>query len=136
MSALSKIIKRIELPREDDTLTHEELYLANYDLLPVPVEKRTWGTMDLWDSCEEWVVMVEAWLAVIFSHVLVAFYMVMTGRPGAVYHIPFPVIVRTSFGQWGSYVPFICRQIMTIVWTGVQSVSTQVLLFLPEISTD
>jgi hypothetical protein len=43
MSAISKVIKRIELPREDDSLTHEELYLANYDLLPIPVENRTWG---------------------------------------------------------------------------------------------
>jgi hypothetical protein len=43
MSAISKVIKRVELPREDDSLTHEELYLANYDLLPIPVENRTWG---------------------------------------------------------------------------------------------
>jgi cytosine/uracil/thiamine/allantoin permease len=43
MSAISKVIKRIELPHEDDSLTHEELYLANYDLLPISIENRTWA---------------------------------------------------------------------------------------------
>lgn len=51
MSTVSRLIKRAELPREDDTLTHEELYLANYDLLPIPVENRTWGpwTCEIFD---------------------------------------------------------------------------------------
>ncbi|KAH8745432.1 permease for cytosine/purines, uracil, thiamine, allantoin-domain-containing protein [Hyaloscypha finlandica] len=141
MSTVSRLIKRAELPREDDTLTHEELYLANYDLLPVPVENRTWGPWTyflFWfaegssitslttvgTAVKNGLSWWEAWLAVIFSHVVIAFYMTLTGRAGAVYHTPFPVIARTSFGQWGSYFPLISRQIMTIIWTGVQSVST------------
>ncbi|CZR68190.1 related to uracil permease [Phialocephala subalpina] len=114
ISVFSKIIKRIELPREDDSLTHEELYLANYDLLPIPVENRTWGS---WTYFLFWFAEGSSItsLATVGTAVknglpfLVAGYMVMTGRPGAVYHVPFPVIVRTSFGQWG-------RQIMTIIW--------------------
>lgn len=50
--------------------------------------------------------------------------MVYGGRPGAVYHVPFPIITRASFGVWGSYWPIFNRNAMTVIWTGVQGVTT------------
>ncbi|ODQ68688.1 putative nucleobase permease [Nadsonia fulvescens var. elongata DSM 6958] len=43
------------------------------------------------------------------------------GRPGAVYHISFPVVSRASFGVWGSFWPVINRVVMACIWYGVQS---------------
>lgn len=48
----------------------------------------------------------------------------MTGRGGAVYHVPFPVLVRSSFGVIGAFWPVFNREAMTIIWTGVQMVQT------------
>ena len=45
----------------------------------------------------------------------------MTGRIGATYHIPFPVVSRASFGIWGSLWPVFNRAAMACIWYGVQS---------------
>ncbi|KAI1609774.1 permease for cytosine/purines, uracil, thiamine, allantoin-domain-containing protein [Exophiala viscosa] len=66
----------------------------------------------------------EAWICVILGHFIAAVPTVMTGRGGAVYHVPFPVLARSSFGVIGAYWPIFNREAMTIVWTGVQMVQT------------
>jgi cytosine/uracil/thiamine/allantoin permease len=62
-------------------------------------------------------------ICVIFGHMIVSFFMVAVGRPGAVYGLGFPTVVRSSFGVFGSFWPIINRDIMTVVWTGVQGVT-------------
>lgn len=54
--------------------------------------------------------------------VMIAIVFCFNGRPGAVYHIPYPVIARTCFGIWGSYWPIVNRVVMTLVWAGVNAV--------------
>jgi NCS1 family nucleobase:cation symporter-1 len=49
--------------------------------------------------------------------------MVPIGRPGAQYHLGFPTIARASFGIFGSLWPIFNRDVMTVVWTGVQAVT-------------
>jgi NCS1 family nucleobase:cation symporter-1 len=66
----------------------------------------------------------ESWICVILGHFIAAVPTVMTGRAGAVYHVPFPVLARSSFGVIGAYWPVFNREAMTIVWTGVQMVQT------------
>lgn len=51
----------------------------------------------------------------------------MAGRGGAVYHVPFPVLARSSFGVIGALWPVFNREAMTIIWTGVQMVQTSVI---------
>lgn len=48
-------------------------------------------------------------------------FIVSTGRIGAVYHIGFPVVARSSFGIWGSLWPVFNRAAMACIWYGVQS---------------
>ncbi|KAF2793927.1 NCS1 nucleoside transporter family [Melanomma pulvis-pyrius CBS 109.77] len=137
-SGISKWVKRLEIEKGSDGLSAA---MTNVDLLPVPPEGRTWVFLTyvlFWfgecASVTSWTVAAtgvkaglswyEAWICVVFGHWLVAIPLVMTGRPGATYHIPFPVIARASFGIWGSYWPLINRNAMTIIWSGVQMVTT------------
>ncbi|KAF2493422.1 hypothetical protein BU16DRAFT_551281 [Lophium mytilinum] len=117
----------------------QSLWSSPTDLLPVPLEDRKWGRWSyalFWvaesASVTSWTVastgvkngLWEAWLCVILGHWIVVVPLLMTGRPGAKYHVPFPVIVRASFGVWGSYWPLFNRNAMTIIWSGVQMVTT------------
>jgi hypothetical protein len=44
----------------------------------------------------------QAWLCVWIGYGIAAPFIVLNARPGAVHHITFPVVARTSFGLWGS----------------------------------
>jgi NCS1 family nucleobase:cation symporter-1 len=44
----------------------------------------------------------QAWLCVWLGYGIAAPFIVLNARPGAVHHITFPVVARTSFGVWGS----------------------------------
>ncbi|KAL4930291.1 permease for cytosine/purines, uracil, thiamine, allantoin-domain-containing protein [Aspergillus undulatus] len=48
--------------------------------------------------------------------------MALNGRAGALYHIPFPVQCRASFGVWGALWPTFNRAAMSVVWNGVLAV--------------
>ncbi|KAH8675947.1 permease for cytosine/purines, uracil, thiamine, allantoin-domain-containing protein [Xylariales sp. PMI_506] len=125
---------------EDKEIGNGDVYLSNSDLQPIPVENRIWGKLTyslFWfgecASVTSWTVAStrvkaglawwEAWICVIFGHLIVAFFMVAIGRPGANYHLGFPTIARASFGIFGSLWPIINRDVMTVVWTGVQGVT-------------
>ena len=45
------------------------------------------------------------------------------GTVGAIYHTPFPVIARVSWGFWGSYVPILSRVILAVFWFAIQNVN-------------
>ena len=42
----------------------------------------------------------QAWAAIIVGYFVIAFLVVITARIGAVYHISFPILARSSFGVW------------------------------------
>ena len=63
----------------------------------------------------------QSWLCVWIGYVISASFICMTGRIGATYHIPFPVVSRASFGVWGSLWPVFNRAAMACIWYGVQS---------------
>ena len=50
-----------------------------------------------------------AWLCVWIGYFIAAMFICLTGRIGAVYHISFPVVARSSFGIWGSLWPVFNR---------------------------
>ncbi|KAJ3568259.1 hypothetical protein NP233_g5830 [Leucocoprinus birnbaumii] len=45
----------------------------------------------------------------------------MNARPGAIFHITFPVVARTSFGLYGSLWCTFNRGVMACIWYGVQA---------------
>jgi len=115
---------------------HDSLW--NEDLAPVPPERRTWGQ---WDIAALWVGMViciptyglaaglvaagcPLWIALLsigLGNLVVLGPMVLNGHAGTRYGIPFPVLLRSSFGVLGANVPAMMRALVACGWFGIQT---------------
>ena len=109
---------------------------SNKDLDPVPPEKRTWGGMEYWAywtsdmlapplaSTVSSVMSLgftarETIPIVFFGFAICSVVITLTGKMGARYAVPYPVIVRSIFGMYGSY-PAIClRAFVAAMWTAI-----------------
>ncbi|MDB5197470.1 MAG: nitrate reductase, partial [Flaviaesturariibacter sp.] len=112
--------------------------LYNEDLAIVPKERRSWGT---WNFAALWISMslciptymlassligggMNWWQAVatiFLGNLIVLVPMILNGRAGARYGIPFPVLARASFGVLGANIPAILRAIVACGWFGIQT---------------
>lgn len=112
--------------------------LINEDLAPTPVGQRNWSA---WNYAALWMGMVHsafgfsvlggmiaggmsAWQAlfvVLVANCIQLALMVLTGRVGSRFGIPFAVWARTAFGTLGANIPAILRGLVAIGWFGVQS---------------
>ncbi|KXJ92014.1 permease for cytosine/purines, uracil, thiamine, allantoin-domain-containing protein [Microdochium bolleyi] len=136
-SKLSAFAHKIEVDHEEG-LTSAQLMLTNHDLKPVEPARRLWGPWNFvgfWiaDSfnINTWMIsssMIvnglswwQSWICVWIGYFVAGFFICLTGRIGATYHIGFPVSARSSFGLWGSLWPVFNRAAMACVWYGVQS---------------
>ncbi|KAL4934120.1 nucleobase cation symporter-1 family protein [Aspergillus undulatus] len=136
MPRIKRWIEKLEVESQPG-LTNTQLMLTNHDLRPVDPDRRLWRwynfvtfwiadslNINTWmisssmivDGLSWW----QAWLCVWFGYFLAACFVCLTGRIGAVYHISFPVVCRSSFGVWGSLWPVLNRTVMAIIWYGVQ----------------
>jgi nucleobase:cation symporter-1, NCS1 family len=117
---------------------NENSSLYNEDLAVVPKEKRTWGT---WNYAALWISMSlciptymlassligggmnwwQAILTIFMGNTIVLVPMILNGRAGAKYGIPFPVFARASFGVRGANVPAVLRAIVACGWFGIQT---------------
>ena len=112
--------------------------LYNEDLAPTPAEKRTWR----WTSIAAlWVGMVvcvptymlsasmieqgmswwQAVLTVLLGNVIVLVPMALVGHAGTKHGIPFPVLLRSSFGTAGANIPALLRGLVACGWFGIQT---------------
>ncbi|MDI3385261.1 NCS1 family nucleobase:cation symporter-1 [Streptomyces sp. B-S-A8] len=111
---------------------------ANGDLLPVPMERRTWGVYNytaLWigmaHNIPSWTLASglvalgmdwkQAVLVIALANVIVLLPMLLTGHAGPKYGIPFPVVVRASFGLRGANLPALIRAAVACCWFGIQT---------------
>jgi nucleobase:cation symporter-1, NCS1 family len=112
--------------------------LTNKDLAVVPKEKRTWG---VWNYAALWISMSlciptymlassligggmnwwQAILTIFLGNLIVLVPMILNGRAGAKYGIPFPVLARASFGVRGANIPALLRAIVACGWFGIQT---------------
>jgi NCS1 family nucleobase:cation symporter-1 len=112
--------------------------LYSEDLAPVPLSKRTWST---WNYAALWISMSlciptymlassligggmnwwEAILTIFLGNTIVLIPMILNGRAGAKYGIPFPVFARASFGVKGANIPAMLRAIVACGWFGIQT---------------
>jgi len=113
-----------------------ELY--NDDLAPTSAEARTWG----WTSIAAlWVGMVvcvptymlaaglisegmswwQAIVCVLLGNVVVLVPMGLVGHAGTKHGIPFPVLLRSSFGTRGANIPALLRGLVACGWFGIQT---------------
>ncbi|MBL0337665.1 MAG: NCS1 family nucleobase:cation symporter-1 [Rhodospirillaceae bacterium] len=112
--------------------------LYNKDLAPIPADKRSWNT---WNYAALWISMSlciptymmassligggmnwwQAILTVFLGNVIVLIPMILNGKAGAKYGIPFPVLARSSFGVKGANIPAMLRAIVACGWFGIQT---------------
>ena len=59
--------------------------------------------------------------AIAVGHIIISIVMVLNGTPGARLHVGFPVLNRSSFGFWFSYLSVISRIVLSMFWLGIQS---------------
>ncbi len=119
-------------------LTRGDASLYNPDLAPIPTEKRTWGT---YNYASLWVAMsvciptymlasgliaggmswVQAVTTIFLGNMIVLIPMLLNAHAGTKYGIPFPVLVRASFGVRGANIPAILRALVACGWFGIQA---------------
>ncbi len=116
----------------------QESRLYNDDLAPVPVEQRTWS---MWSIAALWVGMAicittytlasslieqgmswrQAVLTIFLGNLIVLIPMTLNAHPGTAYGIPFPVLIRSSFGTLGANIPALMRALVACGWFGIQT---------------
>ncbi|KAM0281154.1 hypothetical protein ACHAQK_010175 [Fusarium lateritium] len=137
---LSKVHNRLLVKKHcADGTTQPATFLDNDSIRPTPVQDRTWTSVtysafwfaatanvsNLYAASTGQSAGLSMWEALGCSfggQLLAGFLMVLNGRPGSLYRIPFPVACRASFGTWGALWPTFNRAVMSVVWNGVNAV--------------
>lgn len=112
--------------------------LTNKDLAPTPNTEKSWS---MWHIAALWVGMAAciptytlasgmidqgwSWQAAVLSVALGNFIalipMILNAHAGAKYGIPFPVLLRSSFGVFGANIPAMMRAFVACGWFGIQT---------------
>jgi NCS1 family nucleobase:cation symporter-1 len=111
----------------------------NEDIAPTKVAQRTWGT---WNVAALWVGMAicvptytlggvltayfglsvsEALITILVANMIVLIPLTLNAFPGTKFGIPFPVLLRSSFGIFGSNIPCLIRAMVACGWFGIQT---------------
>ncbi|KAM6503521.1 Permease for cytosine/purines, uracil, thiamine, allantoin domain containing protein [Amanita muscaria] len=131
------LLKLLEVNRPEG-LTYTQQFLCNEDLLPVPPEKRTWTawnfvsfwisgsfSVSIWMLASSMIQMGmswwQAWICIWIGYAILGPLVILNARPGAVFHVSFPVAARTSFGLFGSLWCIFNRAAMACIWYGVHA---------------
>ena len=115
-----------------------ESSLYNEDLAPIPRELRTWTK---WNIAALWVAMCvsiptyslasglitqgmnwkQAVATIFLGNLIILIPMSLNACPGTAFGIPFPVLLRSSFGTLGSNIPALMRGLVACGWFGIQT---------------
>ncbi len=135
-SQVLKVGKLYELDAGTD-VTGSPRY--NADIAPTRASQRTWNT---WHVAALWVGMaicvptytlggvltayfglsvVEALWTILIANVVILIPLTLNAFPGTKFGIPFPVVLRSSFGIIGSNVPALIRALVACGWFGIQT---------------
>lgn len=135
---MNQVIKKLMQEISDSNKEINSSSLYSEDLAPVPASKRTWNT---WNYAALWISMSlciptymlassligggmnwwQAILTIFLGNTVVLIPMILNGRAGAKYGIPFPVFARASFGVKGANIPAMLRAIVACGWFGIQT---------------
>ncbi|MDB1124128.1 NCS1 family nucleobase:cation symporter-1 [Vibrio algarum] len=151
-SKLNKIGEFYELDVGKDL---SESKYFNDDLAPTKVSDRTWNKTNI---AALWVGMaicvptytlggvltayfglsvIEALFTIFLANVIVLVPLTLNAFPGTKYGIPFPILLRSSFGIFGSNVPCLIRGLVACGWFGIQTMfgGLAIHLLLSELSS-
>ncbi|MFT8322967.1 MAG: NCS1 family nucleobase:cation symporter-1 [Bacillus sp. (in: firmicutes)] len=123
---------------ETTVLKVKDPSLYNEDLAPVPKAKRNWTWLNyttVWMGMVHNIVAYETagsllglgmnvWQAlgtVIFANIILIVAMWLNSSSGAKLGVPFPVLIRASFGYKGAQFPIIIRAFVAVFWFAVQA---------------
>jgi nucleobase:cation symporter-1, NCS1 family len=112
--------------------------LSNADLRPTTPEQRTWdwrAIAALWVGMvvcvpaymlaaglvSEGMSMVQAVGTIFLANLIVLVPMLLIGHAGTKHGIPFPVLLRASFGTRGAKLPAVLRGLVACGWFGIQT---------------
>jgi len=125
-------------PRPGAPIEGADPGLYNHDLAPTPAGQRTWR----WTSIAAlWVGMVvcvptymlagglldagmswsQAIGTILLGNLIVLVPMALVGHAGTKHGVPFPVLLRASFGTVGANVPAVLRGLVACGWFGIQT---------------
>ena len=111
----------------------------NADIAPTRIAQRNWNH---WHIAALWVGMAicvptytlggvltayfglsvaEALWTILIANVVILIPLTLNAFPGTKYGIPFPVVLRSSFGIAGSNVPALIRALVACGWFGIQT---------------
>ncbi len=110
--------------------------LANEDLAPTQIGKRTWSTYTfaaLWISMAHCIPTYmlasglisagmnwwQALVTILVGNTIVLVPILANSHPGTKYGIPFPVFARAAYGVFGANVPAVMRAIVACGWFGI-----------------
>jgi nucleobase:cation symporter-1, NCS1 family len=119
-------------------MTAPDARLINADLAPTRPEQRTWTR---WHIAALWVGMAvciptyllasglvdQGWslgfavLSVALGNLVVLVPMILNAHAGTRYGIPFPVLLRSSFGVLGANIPALMRALVACGWFGINT---------------
>lgn len=128
---------RVELDA-DDLRALQDSPLYNPDLAPVPLGERKWTTYNfaaLWismahciptymlasgliDSGMSW---WQALFTILLGNTIVLVPILLNSHPGTRYGVPFPVLLRSSFGTYGANLPALMRAVVACGWFGINA---------------
>lgn len=132
---VQRALRRLQVPRESDV---ETTAYINRDTRPLPASRRTYGP---WQFVGLWIVtgsfniggwctgsalialgltVWQAMITVVVGHCIVGVICVMTGAPGAKWHIGFSILQKSSWGMWGALVPMVQRIMLSFIWYSTQ----------------
>lgn len=112
--------------------------LINEDLAPVAKQQKTWTAFNiaaLWIGMaiciptytlasglvEQGFSWQAAVTAIILGNIIVLIPMLLNAHAGTRYGIPFPVLLRSSFGIYGANIPALMRALVACGWFGIQT---------------
>ncbi len=116
----------------------ESAALWNADLAPTTDEQRTWGWLNIGALWVGMVICVPAYLlasgliqqgmnwwqavmTVFLGNLVVMVPMLLIGHAGTKFGVPFPVLLRASFGTIGARLPGLLRGLVACGWFGIQT---------------
>ena len=129
----------IQMPHQNpDSWVNPESSLWNEDLAPAGEKQRTWSWVNI---SALWVGMVisvpayllasglmqqgmawwQAVLTIFLGNLIIMIPMMLNGHAGTKYGVPFPVLLRASFGTVGARLPAMLRGLVACGWFGIQT---------------